>query len=190
MFPPFCWNPTYQCTLSTSSIVCWPSVTIHCEPTWIVCLLVLLVGLFFLWSKICVCCNGVHTFFAGSLEGLVVISFALLCPVFRLQPLHEFIGILRTFALGMFFIPDLCFGFPHEKRIANRVGAAFGALEQTDHNASKLASLALQRRQLTCWVFFGKFQNCMQIIGMSGRSIFHAAKSSQMPYTATTQENQ
>ena len=32
--------------------------------------------------------------------------------------------------------------------------------------------------------FFQNFQNCKQIIGMSRRSIFHAAKSSQIPYTA------
>ena len=34
------------------------------------------------------------------------------------------------------------------------------------------------------WVIFENAQNCMQIIGTSRRSIFHAPKSSQMPYTA------
>ena len=34
------------------------------------------------------------------------------------------------------------------------------------------------------WVIFENSQNCMQIIGMPRRSIFHAPKSSQMPYTA------
>ena len=36
-----------------------------------------------------------------------------------------------------------------------------------------------------CWVMFENSQNCGQIIGTSHGSIFHAAKSPQMSYTAT-----
>ena len=35
------------------------------------------------------------------------------------------------------------------------------------------------------WVTFENSQNCRQIMGMCRRNIFHAPKSSQIPYTAT-----
>jgi hypothetical protein len=38
-------------------------------------------------------------------------------------------------------------------------------------------------------VFFQNSQNCRQITATPGRSIFHAAKSLQMPYKATNQQN-
>ena len=38
------------------------------------------------------------------------------------------------------------------------------------------------------WAIFENSQNCKQIIGVSRRSIFHAPKSSQMPYSATNQK--
>ena len=38
------------------------------------------------------------------------------------------------------------------------------------------------------WVIFENSQKCRQIIGAHRRSIFHAAKSSQMPYTAKIQK--
>ena len=38
------------------------------------------------------------------------------------------------------------------------------------------------------WIIFENSQNCRQIIGTPRRSIFLAAKSSQMQYTATNQK--
>ena len=38
------------------------------------------------------------------------------------------------------------------------------------------------------WVIFGNCQNCKQIIGTPSGSIFHAAKSSQIPYMATIEK--
>ena len=48
---------------------------------------------------------------------------------------------------------------------------------------------AKSSRWQKCWHFsilgnFWEFQNCKQIIGTHHRSMFHAPKSSQMPYTA------
>ena len=71
-------------------IVCWSPAIIHCEPSWIVSLLVLLVGLLFHWYRFCVCCyvSRMFSFCVAPLKRLVVVSLAHLYPVFRLQPLH------------------------------------------------------------------------------------------------------
>ena len=73
----------FPCSCAACS-VSWPSVISHCEPSWIVSLLVHFVGLLFHWSFVCACCCA-RACFPWGLCSLCHVSWRCCFEIFMLS---------------------------------------------------------------------------------------------------------